>query len=272
MNLNKSNPLVSIITPTYNSEKYIKETANSIISQTITDWEWLVVDDCSSDTTRLILNNFAKIDERIKPIFLNENSGGPAKPRNIGLDEAKGKYVCFLDSDDVWLKNKLKEQVNNIDGFDGICSNFSIIDAQSKVTSTHNPWLTQLLFTTGLYKRFVIYLNPININTTMIRNNTSLRFEEHRDFAAIEDWVFWIEYLSDNKKFKFQKEVLINYRIHEGALSSWSNIKSYSKIINYLNFARKEKRLNLFQSVTAKFAVYFKILLRRTKIFFKNGK
>ena len=263
MNQSKSYPLVSIITPTYNSEKFIKETANSVINQSFSDWEWLVIDDCSLDGTREILEELAKSDIRIKPVFLKKNFGGPAKPRNEGLDRAKGIYICFLDSDDVWLENKIKNQLTNIGGYDAICSHFSVIDENSKVIKSIAPFFNQFLFSTGLYKYFIIYLNPININTVMIQNNTAIRFIENKEFTAIEDWIFWIEYLSDDNSFRFHNEVLINYRVRKDALSSWGTISSYMKIVSYLNLARKENKINLFQFITAKIAVYLKIIKRK---------
>lgn len=264
-------PLVSVITPTYNSEKYLNETANSVIKQSYSNWEWIVVDDCSIDSTRKILENLSKTDSRIKPLFLNKNCGGPAKPRNIGLENAKGKYICFLDSDDVWLKNKIETQLENINDADAICSNFSIIDENSKRVKENNPYFSEILFRVSLHRHLIWYFNPININTSMIKNNTHIRFNENREFAAIEDWIFWIDYLSDNKNFKYIKDATINYRVHKDSISSWDSINSYKKIINFLNFAIKENRLNRLQLITAKFAVYFKIFLRRVKIFFKNG-
>ena len=203
MDGNKLHHLVSVITPTYNSEKYIKETANSVINQSYSNWEWIVVDDCSIDSTREILENLSKTDSRIKPLFLSKNCGGPAKPRNIGLDNAKGKYVCFLDSDDVWLKNKIKTQLENIDDADGMCTNFVIIDEDSKKLKKTNPYLSKYLFRVGLHRHLIWYFNPININTSIIKNNTRIRFNENKEFAAIEDWIFWIDYLNSNKNFKY---------------------------------------------------------------------
>ena len=93
MNQSKSYPLVSIITPTYNSEKFIKETANSVINQSFSDWEWLVIDDCSLDGTREM--KVSQIRYKNKACISQKNFGGPAKPRNEGLDRAKGNTFVF---------------------------------------------------------------------------------------------------------------------------------------------------------------------------------
>lgn len=103
-------PTVSIVTPLHNSESYISETINSVISQTYEDWELIIVDDMSEDGSVKIVESFAKQDFRIKLIKLIENSGA-AVARNTGIDAAKGRFIAFLDSDDLWEANKLEVQL-----------------------------------------------------------------------------------------------------------------------------------------------------------------
>ena len=103
-----SNIKVSVITPTYNSEKFIKETLESIINQTHKNLEVLVVDDCSKDNTIEIVKSFN--DSRIK-LFQNEKNSGAAYSRNKALSEATGDYIAFLDGDDLWYKDKLEKQL-----------------------------------------------------------------------------------------------------------------------------------------------------------------
>lgn len=102
--------LVSIITPVYNAERFISETIESVIKQTYTNWEMILVNDCSQDTSVEIVKNFAKTDKRIKLVNLVENSGA-AVARNTGIENAKGKYIAFIDSDDCWSETKLAEQL-----------------------------------------------------------------------------------------------------------------------------------------------------------------
>jgi glycosyltransferase involved in cell wall biosynthesis len=106
--------LVSIITPTYNSELFIKETFASISSQTYTNWEWIVVDDSSSDDTYTILEHFKLLDDRIK-LFRNETNMGAAVSRNKAIEMASGRFIAFLDSDDLWSNNKLEKQISFMD-------------------------------------------------------------------------------------------------------------------------------------------------------------
>jgi glycosyltransferase involved in cell wall biosynthesis len=102
--------LVSIITPTYNSEKFITETIESVINQSYTNWEMLITDDCSNDNTIDIVKFYQSKDSRIK-IFQLKNNSGAAIARNNSINNSKGRYVAFLDSDDLWFKNKLELQI-----------------------------------------------------------------------------------------------------------------------------------------------------------------
>ena len=102
--------LVSIITPSYNTAGFIAETIRSVESQTYTNWEMIIVDDCSSDSTDEIMKPLLSADKRIKYVK-NERNSGAAISRNKGLRMAQGKWVAFLDSDDLWLPEKLELQL-----------------------------------------------------------------------------------------------------------------------------------------------------------------
>ena len=141
--------LVSIITPMYNSGKYIEETLKSVVSQTHKNWELFIIDDGSSDNCIELVNEFKKIDNRIKLIINKENQGA-AISRNIGIRKANGRYIAFLDSDDLWIPTKLEEQINfmsknqlalsyssyeKIDEFGNHIKNINVVNTQ---TTYHN--------------------------------------------------------------------------------------------------------------------------------------
>ena len=100
--------LVSIITPMYNSEKYIGQTIESVLNQTYKNWEMLIVDDCSNDNSPNIVKEYVQIDNRIKYIRVNKNKG-VSNARNTGLQQARGRFIAFLDSDDIWNNSKLED-------------------------------------------------------------------------------------------------------------------------------------------------------------------
>lgn len=123
--------LVSIIMPSYNTAQYIEKTIESVMEQTYTNWELIIVDDCSSDNTEKIVKGIK--DERIK-FFKNERNSGAAISRNRALQLAKGRWIAFLDSDDIWVPEKLEKQIafmedNNI-AFS--YTNYEIIDESGK--------------------------------------------------------------------------------------------------------------------------------------------
>ncbi|MEX0780311.1 MAG: glycosyltransferase family 2 protein [Balneolales bacterium] len=103
-------PLVSIITPTYNSHQFIEETINSLLNQTYSNWELIITDDCSSDDTWKILNNYAEKDNRIKIFRLEQNSGAGIA-RNNSIKQSNGRFIAFCDSDDQWKPHKLMKQI-----------------------------------------------------------------------------------------------------------------------------------------------------------------
>ncbi len=104
------NELVSIITPSYNTEKYIEDTIKSVLAQTYQNWEMIIVDDCSTDNTDEVVMPYLA-DSRIR-YLKNEKNSGAAMSRNYALREAKGKWIAFLDSDDIWVPEKLEKQID----------------------------------------------------------------------------------------------------------------------------------------------------------------
>jgi teichuronic acid biosynthesis glycosyltransferase TuaG len=108
--VNLHSDLVSIITPSYNSSRFVADTVQSVLIQTYTNWELLIVDDCSKDNSVEVISSWVERDERIKFFPLQKNVGA-ASARNVAIAEAKGQYIAFLDSDDVWMPDKLEKQI-----------------------------------------------------------------------------------------------------------------------------------------------------------------
>ncbi len=178
--------LVSIITPAYNAERHIKYTIESVMKQDYNNWEMLIIDDGSKDTTKFIIEGFVKIDKRIKLISLTENKG-VAYARNVGLKEAKGKYIAFLDSDDLWYPHKLSTQINfmNKNGYAFTFSSYEIIDNEGRKLNKviKAPEVVD-------YKR-LLRGNPIGCLTVILDREKIGDFEmpniKHEDFAT------WLE-------------------------------------------------------------------------------
>jgi teichuronic acid biosynthesis glycosyltransferase TuaG len=108
----EKNPSVSVVIPAYNAEKYISDAIESVLCQSYKDFELLVVNDCSTDDTKLVVEGLALLDKRVYLINLSTNNGAPAAPRNVGIRLARGRWIAFLDADDIWHPCKLQRQVD----------------------------------------------------------------------------------------------------------------------------------------------------------------
>ena len=171
--MNKKIPYVSIVTPCYNAGEYIRETIESVISQTFSDWEMLIVDDCSSDNSVEIIKKMKECDERIRLLKTENNTGTPATPRNIGIEHSRGQYVALLDADDIWYPNKLEEQLNVIRERDCkiVYSNGDMINEDGKYVRTmkKQEWVD--------YRR-TLKRNELSCSSTLIEKSIigNLRF------------------------------------------------------------------------------------------------
>lgn len=128
------NELVSIITPVYNNSEFIKQTIESVQKQTYKNWEMIIVDDCSTDRTPELIKKISQKDDRIKYIKL-ENNSGAAIARNKALSESRGRFIAYLDADDLWKKNKIQNQIDFMLAHDYafVCSNYEKIDINNKI-------------------------------------------------------------------------------------------------------------------------------------------
>lgn len=207
--------LVSIVMPSYNSEKYIKASIDSVVNQSYTNWELLIVDDCSTDKTVDIIKSFK--DERIK-LFQNKINSGAAISRNWALREAKGKWIAFLDSDDLWLPTKLEEQlkfmIDNDYSFsytdyrvsnNGVLSN-KIIIAPNKMTFRKIKHYCYVATLTVMYDYEKVGLIQIS------------------DIKKNNDYAMWLRALSKTNGYRYPKTLSI-YNRHEQSISSGRKTK-----------------------------------------------
>ncbi|EJS75292.1 glycosyltransferase family 2 protein [Bacillus cereus] len=205
---------ISIIVPTYNASKFIEETIHSVLNQSFQDWELIIIDDCSTDNTVQKLNEFKKSDQRIRVKVLEENSGA-AIARNMGIDMAKGRYIAFLDSDDLWLPKKLEKQLdfmkkNNIAfSFTG----YEIITEAGESTGkfVHVP---QKIDYHGLLKNTIIGCLTVMIDTQQIGKIRMPNLRTRQDTAT------WLSILKRGFEAYGFDEVLSKYRKVENSISS----------------------------------------------------
>ena len=112
--MTESSPLISVIIPVFNGDKYIEATLASVFNQSHQNFEVLVVDDCSTDRTYELVSSISMVESRVTIVRLNENMGAPAGPRNIGIKRSSGEWIAFLDADDIWHPRKLESQLKAV--------------------------------------------------------------------------------------------------------------------------------------------------------------
>lgn len=231
-------PTVSIIMPCHNGAKTIADAIRSVQCQSYRDWELLVINDNSTDESVNIVSNFCEQDSRIVLLQNNTPTGFPATPRNVGIQAARGRFIAFLDCDDVWLPHKLKKQLIFFDGTISIC--YSHYEKISKDGKRMNRIIKVPKETNykSLLKTCVIG-NLTGIYDTKVVGKIYQR-EVHQ-----EDYIMWLEILKKCDNAKCCDEVLALYRLSDASVtSSKLNIFTWQ-----WNTYRKELRLNFFYSI-----------------------
>lgn len=216
--------MVSVIITSYNSEKFIDKAITSLVNQTFINWECIIVDDCSSDNTLNVISNLILQDNRFKVVKLNHNSGGPAKPRNIGVSLSKGNFISFLDADDYWSPDKLLCQfeffkLNELKYC--ICSTERVIvhsNSDLKNTEAFSDLSFIEINSSEINKQNVLYLSSVMIRREVLAN---FKFNESSKFSFVEDYLLWNEILAvtDSIAAKLKVKALY-YRSHDFNYSS----------------------------------------------------
>lgn len=205
---------VSVITPVYNAEEFLKETIDSVLNQTYTSFEYLLIDDCSTDSSAEIIKKNSKRDSRVKYIKLAENSGA-AVARNTGLEKANGRFIAFIDSDDKWYPGKLEKQlsfmINDRKAFT-YTKYERISEDEGEVFGT--PDFPKRLDYTGLLKNTAIACSTVVIDRQVIGDFRMPLVRKGQDTAT------WLEILREHDYAYLVDEVLNQYRAREGSLSS----------------------------------------------------
>lgn len=232
-------PLVSVITPTYNSERFIAETIRSVKEQTYANWEMIVIDDCSTDKTVELVMKEQQKDDRIKLIQLEHNQGA-AVARNTGMENAKGKYIAFLDSDDLWLSNKLEEQIAFMEKHDYAFtfSSFAIMDQFGNLTGKTNRAVEKADYHDILKRPGTIGCLTVVLDRDKIRDPYMPNIKTRNDFAT------WLKILRNGHTAYGLDKILAYYRLVPGSISS-NKLKAAQK--NWYVYREIEK-LNFFSA------------------------
>lgn len=249
---------VSIITPTFNSERFIAETILSVEAQTYKDWEMIIVDDCSTDRTAEIVASFQEKDSRIKYLY-NSTNKGSAFSRNIAIQKAKGKWIAFLDSDDLWHPEKLEKQIEFMTRNDIHFSytNYCEIDESSKeigVLISGPEVITNKLMRAYCWPGCL----------TVMYDAEFLGLMQTAEIKINEEYALWIK-ISSVANCHLLDENLAKYRRHNNSLTD----KSYLELTkwHYIMFRVAEGK-NIIASLLLTlgnliFGTYKKIFFRK---------
>lgn len=207
--------LVSVIMPVYNAETFLYQSIQSVIFQTYQNWELLVVDDCSNDNSAIIVQKFVQQNSHIKYLKTDKPSGSPILPRNIGTENAKGRFIAFLDSDDAWLPNKLETQLNMFDQYEDMAICFSNYEKMTEKGERNNRIVQAPAITN--YKQLLLG-NVIGCLTAVYDTSKvgKIFFQNH----SHEDYILWLEILKKRYTARNTNTVEALYRVRENSVSS----------------------------------------------------
>jgi teichuronic acid biosynthesis glycosyltransferase TuaG len=232
------NNLVSIITPSYNSKNFIKETIDSVLAQTYPNWEMIIVDDKSNDESVTYIENLIKNETRIKLLPLNENVGA-AMARNKALAIAKGKYIAFLDSDDVWFAQKLEEQLTFMQTHNYAFTFASYIPFSEDGTVEYKKIsVPSVLDYAGYCKNTIIGCLTVVIDKDIVGDFRMPNIRSSHDMAL------WLLIMKRGFKAYGLNEVLGKYRL----VSTSNTSKKYKAAKEVWDVYRKVEKLSLFKS------------------------
>jgi len=255
-------PFFSVVLPNFNHGRYLKEAIDSVLNQDYKNWELLIIDNYSTDSSDEVISSYK--DTRIR-VFKIKNEGIIAKSRNLGIKNAKAEWIAFLDSDDIWYFNKLSRLIELTDkNFDIICSNEYRYDLKAGVKKP----LYYNLKSNNFYRELLLKGNALSTSATIVSRDflkkNKLGFSENLDFITVEDYDFWMQIALKNGSFGFCKEFLGEFRIHESNNSN--NFKLHSN--NLIKLLKKH--VFEIQDFSEKDKLWDKVKPRLTLMLIKN--
>lgn len=246
--------LVSIVVPVYNAEPFLLQTIQYVQAQTYQNWELLLVNDKSKDRSFEIAVSEAQKDDRIKPI-MQEINGGAAKARNRGVDESKGRYICFLDADDIWLPQKLEKELAFIREKDAgfVFMGYEFADEQGNGLGKIVNVPETITYHQAL-KNTTIFTSTVMIDCKKIE-----KADIHMPLIASEDTATWWHLLKTYGKAYGLDENLVKYRRSANTLSS-NKLVAIQRI---WNLYRRGEGLSFIKSMYCMFFWAMRAVLRR---------
>ena len=252
--MNNKEDLVSIIVPVYNAEKFIHDTIKTVQKQIYKKWELLLVNDCSTDNSVNIIQEYGKEDKRIKLINLEKNSGA-ALARNAGIENANGRYIAFLDADDLWNEQKLEKQINFMkkNEYEFTFTGYEFADENGNGNGKKVQVPKKINYKQAL-KNTTIFTSTVMLDLKKLQKNI-IKMPNVKS----EDTATWWNILKECENAYGIDEVLSYYRRTKGTLSS----NKFKAIKRIWDLYRKNERLNIFYSVYCLIGYGFNAVKRR---------
>lgn len=200
-------PLISVVMPVYNCSAYVGEAINSILNQTFSDFEFIIVDDCSTDDSLSIIRSFASLDKRIK-VVCNKRNLGVTKSLNVGLSHARGTYIARMDADDIAVVDRFKLQVELLRSYD-------IVGGWIQFMSQSGKRLSVREYSADVSSR-IKYESPLAHPTVMFKRSLFDAYGGYDErFNAAEDYDLWLRYYTKGALFGMVSQVVFYYRVHD---------------------------------------------------------
>jgi len=230
--------MVSIITPVYNRQEFLDECVQSILKQTYTDWELILVDDCSTDKSVEMIKNYVFLDNRIKAFFFNKNVGAGVA-RNKGIEISSGRFIAFLDSDDYWHIDKLKMQTEFM-----LKKNIEFSYTYS-IKLNKNDDATRILLPPKSVSSFVLLFNNYIKTPTAMYDTLRIGKIFMPNYRKRQDWGLWFNLLEKTKKAYCLQVPLAYFRTSNDSLSK-NKLKLLKENFNFYRVHLKKNVVNSF--------------------------
>jgi glycosyltransferase involved in cell wall biosynthesis len=267
-------PLVSIIMPVYNAEKFLNESISSLLNQSYKNTEIILINDNSSDSSLQIIQTFEKKDARIK-IYCFDINQKPAKVRNFGIEQATGEYIAFMDADDISFEKRIETQLNFLNenkldlcGSKWINFGNNIEENEVFIVEKHEE-----------LKFFLIVENYIGMSTVFAKKKVFENYKFDENYVPMEDYELWTNIIQD---FKIQNIMipLLKYRIHDSNISKSINLKTYYEIrkkiqlkyLTNLDLKIEDYDLEMFQCLINNDKRIYPFELKKIIIFWESQK
>jgi glycosyltransferase involved in cell wall biosynthesis len=218
LSVTEHTPKITVLLPVYNAAQFLRQAIDSILSQTFSDFELLIVNDGSTDSSAEIISSYS--DSRIR-VLKNEKNIGLIASLNRGIAETKGKYIARMDADDISLPDRLQQQVTKMESDPGIAVLSSFVDFMNVDGDITGTWSTDREATSeSEIRKLMMRTNCIAHPTVMMRTDVIRKYLFNPKRKGSEDWDLWMRLLASGHRIAKLPEVLLNYRVHPGSVTA----------------------------------------------------